>query len=130
MILSGLELDRLTVVDSKVQSSSTVSMLHVLLLGEALVLLVVVVTGCAASTVVAEGPREAFAAVCVCTARCLLGCCLCRCLVYTLLSGCLPEHEAGQGPRTKLSLQRPTTREDCIETGVLVVLNDACLSCR
>lgn len=63
LIFSAFELDKLTVVDSNAQSSSTVSMLHVLV-GELL-------TG-ADCTSVAEVPSEALADMWVCTALCWL----------------------------------------------------------
>jgi hypothetical protein len=97
LILRALELDKLTVVDSKAQSSSTVSMLHVLV-GEVVLLLLTCCT-------CAEGPSEALAEMCVCTARCglrLTG-------MVVKLSCCLPEHEGGHGPRTKLSRHKPLT---------------------
>lgn len=101
LILSALLLDRLTVVDSKAQSSSTVSMLHVLE-GEPLVL----VFGGAAVDV--AGPSEALAEMCVCTARCCLRPVdgeLPAAVVATCC--CLPEKQGGQaGPLTKLSRHR------------------------
>jgi hypothetical protein len=72
-------------------------MLHVLEGEEVLLLL----TCCTC----AEGPSEALAEMCVCTARCglrLTG-------MVVKLSCCLPEHEGGQGPRTKLSRHKPLT---------------------
>lgn len=61
LILRGLELDKLTVLDSKAQSS-TVSMLHVLV-GAA------VLTGGGGEETCCV-PIEALAEMCVCTARC------------------------------------------------------------
>jgi len=71
-------------------------MLHVLV-GELL-------TG-ADCTSVAEVPSEALADMWVCTALCWLR----WTKLLERLSCCLPEHEGGHGPRTKLSRHRPLT---------------------